>query len=391
MEELAAMTSVGQSASSPYVKFDRDLLLSRPGEAEVIDKLVEDLRRNNEWTFKKFGHGLRDAHSKSHAVLHGQLLVDDNLEPRLAQGLFATPGKKYDVIARISSTFPTIRSDQIRGIRAIAIKVLDVQGSRTRRDNATTQDFVLVNHETFPYPDAKTYLRKGMWVAKLLARVPDWVLKPFTESLARAVSFLPIRVPYTVALSISPNYPILRSTFSTASAIRYGHYVAKIRLVPTSESLNDLKDEPIPRSGGYDAHRVQIAEFFANKSAEYELQVALCRDPRTIEDATLEWSDYPHRVAKLVFPQQVSDCFCRRVYADDVLSFNSWTALEEHTPLGSINRLKAKVYDASSEFRHDKNNAPRVEPTSIAELPSCALGQQPPCTKVQPPFTGEQQ
>ena len=114
------MTNPGNPSNSPYVPFDRDLLQSRPGGTDVIDKLVEELRRNNEWTFKKFGHGLRDAHSKSHAVLHGELSVDDNLDERLAQGLFATPGKKYDVIARISSTFPTIRSDQIRGIRAIA-------------------------------------------------------------------------------------------------------------------------------------------------------------------------------------------------------------------------------------------------------------------------------
>ena len=385
------MTNPGQPVSCPYVKFEKDLLQPRCGEAEVIDKLVEKLRRNNEWTFKKFGHGLRDAHSKSHAVLHGKLLVDDDLDPRLAQGLFATPGKEYDVIARISSTFPTIRSDQIRGIRAIAIKVLPVHGLRAREDNASTQDFVLVNHETFPYPDANTYLQKGMWVAKLLARVPDWLLKPFTESLAWAVSFFPIRVPYTVELLIEPNYPILRSTFSTASAVRYGDYVAKIRLVPSSESLNDLKEEPISRSDGYDAHRVQIAKFFANKSAEYELQVQLCRDPRAIEDATLDWSDFPRRVAKIVFPQQNSDCFCRRVYADDFLSFNSWTALKDHTPLGSINRLKAKVYDASSEFRHTKNNAPRIEPTSIAELPSCQPGQKPPCATGQQPPTGGQQ
>jgi hypothetical protein len=67
----------------------------------------------------------------------------------------------------------------------------------------------------------------------------------------------------------------------------------------------------------------------------------------------------PARVAKITFPVQKADGFNRRVFVDDVLSFNSWRGLEEHRPLGSINRLKRKVYDASSEFRHKMNNAPR--------------------------------
>jgi hypothetical protein len=52
-----------------------------------------------------------------------------------------------------------------------------------------------------------------------------------------------------------------------------------------------------------------------------------------------------------------------------VLSFNSWRALAAHRPLGSINRLKQKVYEASSNFRHEKNHVPRLEPTDIDELP----------------------
>src|SRR5258708_1832470 len=103
------MTDPAQPVSRTYVEFDQKLLEPGRGEGEIVDKIVDKLRRNNEWTFKKFKHGLRDAHSKSHAVVRGELQVDSSLDPHLAQGLFATPEKKYDVIARISSTFPTIR------------------------------------------------------------------------------------------------------------------------------------------------------------------------------------------------------------------------------------------------------------------------------------------
>ncbi|AGB23018.1 hypothetical protein Mycsm_02689 [Mycobacterium sp. JS623] len=369
--------TLSDAASSTPILFDLDLLQPGRDEAHVIDKLIAKLRTNNEWTFKKFGHGLRDAHSKSHAVLRGTLIVDEHLDPPLAQGLFAEPGKSYDVIARISSTFPTIRSDQIRGIRAIALKVLGVDDPRARPDNASNQDFVLVNHDTFPYAGAKSYLRQGMAAAWMLTRVPDCLLKPSTEALAALDAVFHLPLPAAARLLILPNYHILGFTFSTASALRYGDYVAKISLVPSSPSVLKLMRALITRRGGSDAHRLLIKEFFAANSAEYEMHVQLCTDPRVIEDARMPWTGPSQPVAKLVFDQQMSDCFCARVYADDVLSFNSWTAMQAHTPLGSINRLKAKVYDASSEFRHGKNNAPRVEPTSITELPSCTPNARP--------------
>ena len=74
-------------------------------------------------------------------------------------------------------------------------------------------------------------------------------------------------------------------------------------------------------------------------------------------------------MAKISYPAQDAYSPERQVYGDDVLSFNSWRSLAAHRPLGSINRLKKKVYDASSIFRHEKNNMPRVEPTDISELP----------------------
>ena len=39
-----------------------------------------------------------------------------------------------------------------------------------------------------------------------------------------------------------------------------------------------------------------------------------------------------------------------------------WHAIPEHRPLGGINRARKLVYRAISEFRHQMNHAPRVEP-----------------------------
>jgi hypothetical protein len=90
-----------------------------------------------------------------------------------------------------------------------------------------------------------------------------------------------------------------------------------------------------------------------------------------IEDATVPWPEELSRhvgVAKLSYPQQNPDSPDRRRFGDDVLSYNSWRGLAAHRPLGPINRLKLKVYEASSNFRHDKNGIPCLEPT-VADLP----------------------
>jgi hypothetical protein len=374
------MTNSDQHPSRPYVLYSPQLEQPSKDEDEIIQKLVDALHRNNEWTFKKFKHGMRDAHAKSHAVLEGELVVDPDLPPHLRQGLFATPAT-YPVIARISSTHPAPHSDQIRGIRAIAIKVLGVQGPRALEDDdATTQDFVMVDRSEFAFADARHYLRIGMPTASALTRMSDRTLKLLSEPLAKVVDLTqvlpsPLRVPIPSAVKVFtlPNYYILGLTFNTASALRYGDYVAKISVEPLSESVKRLNRQLIPRDSGVDAHRVLIADFFRDNDAEYAVCAQLCTDADAIEDATVAWSTAPppQQVAKLIFPKQNSDCYSRRVYADDLLSFNSWRTLEAHRPLGSINRLKAKVYAASSKFRHEKNNAPQIEPSDIGQLPSC--------------------
>jgi hypothetical protein len=76
------------------------------------------------------------------------------------------------------------------------------------------------------------------------------------------------------------------------------------------------------------------------------------------------------RMSKLCCaPAQDAYSPARRVYGDDVLSFNPWHCIEEHRPLGSIMHVRIKAYEKSSSFRHQMNVQPRVEPKDINELP----------------------
>jgi hypothetical protein len=363
-----------------YVAYKPDLEQLLPDEDKLIDEIVQALRRNNEWAFKRYQHAVRDAHAKSHGFLKGHLTVYPDLPIHLRQGLFALP-ETYPVIARLSSTHPAIRSDQVRGIRAIAIKVLGVKNLGRRAlpdDNGTNQDFVLVNHAEFPYADARDYLHKGMPAALVLARAPESAIMVLTEVLGRVVPVLSrvgVPVPAALGLFATPNTHILGQTFHSSAPLRYGDFVAKVRVAPLSASVKGLERQPVPCNAGFDAHGEMVAEYFRCNSSEYEVQVQLCTDLKTmpIENASVAWSDVaspPKGVAKITFPIQQTDTPERRVFADDVLAFNSWNGLDAHRPLGSINRLKKQTYDASSKFRHHMNNVPLKEPAEVTDLPN---------------------
>jgi hypothetical protein len=163
-------------------------------------------------------------------------------------------------------------------------------------------------------------------------------------------------------------------TFFTSAALRFGDHVAKLCVTPLSKSVVDLIPVPLPAQAGPDGYRDMVVEFFSTRTAEFELRAQLCTDLDTmpIEDATVEWPESRSRyrpVAKLTFPVQDPATPQRQAFGDDVLSFTPFRGLAAHRPLGSINRLKQRVYDSSSDYRHQVNGVARREPASIEELP----------------------
>lgn len=137
------------------------------------------------------------------ASWRGELRVLPDLPEHLRQGIFATP-TTYPIIVRLSNTSGAIRSDQVRGVRGLAIKVLGVQGPRVLPDDdATTQDFVFVDHAEFPFKDVYDYSCKGMLFAWGLARTPDPVLlagEALLHGAKRVLSLFGAMLPYSVWL-----------------------------------------------------------------------------------------------------------------------------------------------------------------------------------------------
>ncbi|MGW2860189.1 hypothetical protein [Streptomyces sp. NPDC001205] len=138
--------------------------------------------------------------------------------------------------------------------------------------------------------------------------------------------------------------------------------------------MKTLTGRHVAKEDGESALRDLVVNFFAHDSAEYDIRAQLCTDiaRMPIEDASVLWPEElsAHElVAVLHLPAQDAYSDARRRYADDVLSFSPWHALEAHRPLGSIMRSRRAAYPASSDFRHRVNGVAPQEPSDIKELP----------------------
>jgi hypothetical protein len=365
----------------PFIRYTDNIEVKQPDEDEISQQIVDTMARVNRLMFEKHRHAIRDAHSKSHGVLKGELRIYDNLPEYLAQGLFKER-HTYPVIIRFSTAQGAIQPDTMSSLRGMAIKVIGVEGKKLlpEESDALTQDFLLVNYPVIPTGTVKEYLKQQQQLEKV-ADSPELIQK-----LQLQLGLAARKIKQTVGIEDDPNplsiaMPgphILGDTYFSMAALRYGDYIAKISAVPVSDSLQPYIGKEIDKDL-IDADEnsflnTLISNFFKTQYAEYEIRVQLCTDLETmpVEDGSVQWpeKESPYLpVARLVIPIQETFSPGRRVYADDVLSFNPFHCLPDHRPLGNIMRVRRLAYETSSRYRHMMNARPRVEPASIDELP----------------------
>ena len=119
---------------------------------------------------------------------------------------------------------------------------------------------------------------------------------------------------------------------------------------------------------GPDFLRDNLVNALGERDAAFELCVQLRTDPAAmpVEDPTIVWPEERSPflpVARITIPRQAFDTPERRTFGEN-LSFTPWHGLDDHRPLGGVNRVRRLVYEAISRLRHDLNHAPRQEPTA---------------------------
>ena len=103
-----------------------------------------------------------------------------------------------------------------------------------------------------------------------------------------------------------------------------------------------------------------MEKHLAANEASFDFMIQFQKDPNRmpVEDAGVEWSEKESpfiKVATLRIPSQAFRTREREELAED-LSFSPAHSLNDHRPIGGVNRARVEIYRTLSEFRHKQNN-----------------------------------
>jgi hypothetical protein len=362
--------------TTTYLRYSPSVEQPAPDESKAIDELSATMQHITRTMATHYRHAYRPVHAKSHGVLVGSLEVHGNLAGPLAQGLFATPGS-YPVILRFSTNPGDLLADSVSSPRGLAIKILNVSGEMVATHaGSTTQDIVCVDGKAFGAPDPAGFVKQLQLLDKTLEL--SETVKQAVSTVVRGTNALFSAVGvHSGALNAlgHPYTHILGHTFTTVAPIRYGDYVAKLAIAPSSANLKELAGKHIDAGEGFNALEVLIRRFFESNTGVWEIQaqLALQSENFPIEDASKEWpeKESPYQtVATLTVDPQESYSDARQIFVDEQLSFSPWHALAAHQPLGGIMRARLKAYEEAQKFRAQRNLRPHVDPRSIEEVPA---------------------
>jgi hypothetical protein len=324
---------------------------------------------------------LRAEHAKAHGTVCAHFMVPPNLPDDLRHGVFARAGT-YRAFIRFSASSHVPRSDTRRDLHGMAIKVLDVRdGNR----ETVTQDFVLTSYPAFPTRDAADYCPLANVLIAPKKKIRDiWAVVAHPCRFGRDLA-LGARIKY---LEGGISNPLTTRYWSQTpyklGSVQYVKYSARPHpqrsLVRRTHARVRAGTRNIATMAIHDPSRYDfLADAMASQlsgsdgGAWFEFQVQLGVDGMPVDDPRVRWDERlsPFRTVAIIWiPPQDFRSQARRNFGE-TLSFSPGNALPAHEPVGSINRVRVAVYEASSRRRHEINQVSLREPTAS----DCWLGE----------------
>jgi len=316
--------------------------------AQVIEKSIHE-----QYTA---GNALRDAHPKAHGCVRAEFNVSKNIPVQFAKGVFI-PDQSYQAWIRFSNASNDASSADIdKDARGIAIKLLGVSGTKILESEkqATTQDFIMINHPVFFANDAKRYL--------------SFINDVNSQNMIRK-----LHIPF--ALGFKGTMNALGARNSQIANPLYARYWSMVpyqlglgndrQAVKYSVRACSVTANNLPKNPSHDFLREALKNTLQQTDACMEFLI----QPRTssqmlVEDSMTEWDEKAapfYQIATIHIPKQNFDTPEQNKLCEN-LSFTPWHALPAHKPLGAVNRMRKVIYENISRVRHDMNSAPRQEP-----------------------------
>jgi hypothetical protein len=327
---------------------------------------------------------LRGVHPKSHGCVQASFTVSADVPPELQVGLFAQPGRQFAAIVRFSNAAALEGPDvdcrgrqeaptkpDKHGSRGMAVKVLDVGGEVLAQDGgACNQDFLMINQPVFAFANAEDYLRLDRilaargddpvgFFAPLRAQDPtlsapdrEAILKYIKDEHIGADAIRRILDTKTIidGIQATPVANPLGIQYFGAAPFLFGpDRVMKFSARPCAEVQPTAIPDPTQEHYLREVLRKAMQQT-GTVEFDFMVQVRGGGNDLGIENASTAWNETTHPFAKvakitIVAPQDIDSAEqkaeCER------LVFTPWHSLAAHQPIGSINRLRKAVYEAS--------------------------------------------
>lgn len=341
---------------------DRDL------EAKQIQEIADITVKLLKKRYLKGKSVLRAVHPKSHGCVSATFEVLPNLDKSLRVGLFAQP-RTYRAIVRYSNAAALVAPDLDNGengSRGMAIKVFNIAGQTLTTDNGVaTQDFLMINTRSFAFANVGDYLKLN----KILLEHNDSA-DPFFAPLLAAQTNPPTDPVKLAELGrIKQSFGVVQQikAIPVANPLEVPYFGGAPFLFGKDRCMHfsavpqgPEKPQVVPQNASADYLREALQKTLAGCEEivfDFKVQVRKAGEPDLfIEDATQSWGDTekypPQTVARVTIPVPQTGLDTAEHLAEcEKLFFTPWHGLQDHQPLGSINRLRYAVYVASSGHR----------------------------------------
>jgi len=326
-----------------------------PWEEEALDEIIQLMADQMRGHFKP-GHFERGGNTKTHGLVRATVTVRDDLPEHMRRGIFAEQ-RSFPAYIRFSGPGPEAPADiQDVGFGSMAIKLMDVPGSKIMDDEKHTQDLICVCTPTFVTANTRDNAVLQDWSLRDMPLY--YFLNPFDSHLR---DFL------MQSLWNETQYNPLGQRYWSCVPYLLGERQAMMySFAPKSEIDTAIPGVPF---GKVPEHylRDNMTKTLARKDVEFDLLLQLQTDPyrMPIENAAVRWPEElsPYIPAATIrIPQQSFDSAEQFAFTRK-MTINPWHCLHDHRPLGNQSRARRRMYDELSKFRLEMNQTSHVEPT----------------------------
>lgn len=312
---------------------------SQSNEAEVTDQMIAATEKI---MAAKAQNGVvpRLNQAKGLGCFNAQFTVEQNLPENLRQGLFAQPGP-HDSLVRFANA--SSADDRDKDFRGMSIKVSGVTG-QALWGTSGEQDFLLNSYPALFASNPDEFL------SFIEATADDAVWKFFANPFNwDSVAVLlkgreAITSPFDIDYWSTTPY---RLGLNEGVAVKY----AALSCTAVAGEEPEDPDENFLRT-------VMQQQLAAGEACfDFMVQFQQDADEMPIEDASVIWDeeDAPYQKVARISIEQQDFSSAGALQSCERQRFNPWQSLEEHRPLGGINRVRRAVYSEAGDFRLEQS------------------------------------